>query len=391
MAWGTNAPQGADDLLSKAQRGGSLCVMPFRRFGAEECAALCAGLPSTGVLELLASGHAIGEAGAAAVGGMLAQYRPLRRLAVGDSSFGDAGADALLRGLGDAPCGLEALELDYKGLGEPGARAVSALLCRAGALRELTLARNPLQDGGVEALGEGLRAAMALESLDLSESGMTARGVEALGRAAREGGLRALRQLRVSRNAQLRDEGAGAVAALLAALPALRSCWAEGCEIGAAGGEALGAAAEAACAAGSALQALNLDGNAALGGGGAVRALAASGLSELRLGGCGVAEAAAEEMRHAHPALATLDLHSNQLGPRAAAALGGMRSLRSLRVFANPLGDQAAICLAPRHVHSVGPPRAQRRRPVVEAALSAAAPLLSPQALGVSSPPHVRR
>ena len=95
MAWGTNAPQGADDLLSKAQRGGSLCVMPFRRFGAEECAALCAGLPSTGVLELLASGHAIGEAGAAAVGGMLAQYRPLRRLAVGDSSFGDAGADAI--------------------------------------------------------------------------------------------------------------------------------------------------------------------------------------------------------------------------------------------------------------------------------------------------------
>ena len=104
-----------------------------------------------------------------------------------------------------------------------------------------------------------------------------------------------------------------------------------------------------------------------------------------------MAEAAAEEMRHAHPALATLYLHSNQLGPRAAAALGGMRSLRSLRVFANPLGDQAAICLAPRHVHSVGPPRAQRRRPVVEAALSAAAPLLSPQALGVSSPPHVRR
>ena len=60
MAWGTNAPQGADDLLSKAQRGGSLCVMPFRRFGAEECAALCAGLPSTGVLELLASAERLG-------------------------------------------------------------------------------------------------------------------------------------------------------------------------------------------------------------------------------------------------------------------------------------------------------------------------------------------
>ena len=68
---------------------------------------------------------------------------------------------------GGAPCRLEALQLDLKGLGEPGARAVGALLCRAPALRELTLARNPLGGAGVAALGEGLRAATALETLDL--------------------------------------------------------------------------------------------------------------------------------------------------------------------------------------------------------------------------------
>ena len=113
MAWGVATPQqgaatpqqgAADELLAKAATQRSLCIMPFRRFGADECVALCAGLPGTGVVELLASGHAIGEAGAAAVGRLLAQPSALRRLAVGDASFGDAGAEALLLGLGAAPC-----------------------------------------------------------------------------------------------------------------------------------------------------------------------------------------------------------------------------------------------------------------------------------------------
>ena len=102
MAWGVATPQqgAADELLAKATTQRSLCIMPFRRFGADECVALCAGLPGTGVVELLASGHAIGEAGAVAIGQLLAQRSALRRLAVGDASFGDAGAEALLLGLG---------------------------------------------------------------------------------------------------------------------------------------------------------------------------------------------------------------------------------------------------------------------------------------------------
>ena len=36
---------------------------------------------------------------------------------------------------------------------------------------------------------------------------------------------------------------------------------------------------------------------------------------------------------------------SNQLGPRAAAALGTLRGLRSLRLFDNPLEDTAALAL----------------------------------------------
>ena len=175
MAWGAAPQQGADDLIVKAQHsGGSLCIMPFRRLGAEECVALCGALPGTKVVELLASGHAIGEVGAEAVGRLLAQHPALLRLAIGDASFGDAGAEALLLGLGEAPCRLEALQLDLKGLGAPGARTVGALLCRAAALRELTLARNPLRCCGVEALGEGLRAAAALETLDLSEAQLDA-------------------------------------------------------------------------------------------------------------------------------------------------------------------------------------------------------------------------
>ena len=105
MAWGATPQQGAaDELLAKAATQRSLCIMPFRRFGADECVALCAGLPSTSLVELLASGHAIGEVGAAAVGQLLAQPSALRRLAIGDVSFGDAGAEALLLGLGTTPC-----------------------------------------------------------------------------------------------------------------------------------------------------------------------------------------------------------------------------------------------------------------------------------------------
>ena len=104
MAWGATPQQGADELLAKAATQRSLCVMPFRRFGADECVALCAGLPSTSLVELLASGHAIGEVGAAAVGQLLAQPSALRRLAIGDVSFGDAGAEALLLGLGTTRC-----------------------------------------------------------------------------------------------------------------------------------------------------------------------------------------------------------------------------------------------------------------------------------------------
>ena len=104
MAWGATPQQGADELLAKAATQRSLCIMPFRRFGADECVALCAGLPSTSLVELLASGHAIGEVGAAAVGQLLAQPSALRRLAIGDVSFGDAGAEALLLGLGTTRC-----------------------------------------------------------------------------------------------------------------------------------------------------------------------------------------------------------------------------------------------------------------------------------------------
>ena len=74
---------------------------------------------------------------------------------------------------------------------DQGDPAGPALCCAsiAPALRELTLARNPLGAAGVEALGEGLRAAAALATLDLSETQLNAAGVEALGRAARAGGL----------------------------------------------------------------------------------------------------------------------------------------------------------------------------------------------------------
>ena len=356
MAWGVPAPASApDDLLAKAQRSTTLCVMPFRRFGPDECAALCDGLADDSPLvELLASGHAIGEAGARAAGRLLARHATLRRLALGDALFGDAGVEALVAGLGEEPsCRLEVLLLDFKALGEPGARAVAALLERTAALRELTLARNPQLlrgDGGVRAMAGGLRAAAALEQLDLSETGLVGGGgVEQLSRAAQAGALRALRSLRLSRNA-LGPDGAAAVGgALLPALPALRECWLEECALEASGAAALGTGAAAARGAGVPLEALHLDRNAAAASDAAsVRALAAAaaaGLTTLHLGSCGLGDDEAADELGAARGLTALDLHSNQLGARAAAALGRLGGLRSLRLFDNPMGDAAALGL----------------------------------------------
>lgn len=219
MAWGAKS-----DLLLKAQSSSSLCVMPFRKFGAEECAQLCLSLHSNSTLtELLASGHDVGEEGARALGLLLAQPEcGLRRLAIGHNGWGAEGLSALLHGLGDASCRLVDLDLSYKGLDASAAPSLATLLARCVELERLSLSRNRL-DHSLQA--SSLPSSLVdLELRDVSLAQETLASLEAAipfnGRDDDENEpplhLASLRRLDLSENA-LTSEGCASVAHLLRA------------------------------------------------------------------------------------------------------------------------------------------------------------------------------
>ena len=169
MAWGVATTGGLDAetarLIEKVRQSGSLCIMPFRKFGAPDCAAFCKALLAAtpvcaGLTELYASGHPIGEEGAAALGAVLAaQGCTLQRLSLGDAHFGDAGVAALQSGLASKPCPLKCLDLSYKGLSETALRIIGEMFAQhqMEQLQSLTLARNTeIEDGALRAFVEAL-------------------------------------------------------------------------------------------------------------------------------------------------------------------------------------------------------------------------------------------
>ena len=149
MVWGDGGTNlDVAELLRKAKQTGSLCIMPFRKFGSVECIQLCTLLcAEPGVItELLASGHAIGGAGARAVASALAKPGcSITKLCIGDSQFGTEGVAAIESGK-TRLCSLEEWDLEYKGLCPDAARSLGALIGRNAlpALQVLKLARNPL-------------------------------------------------------------------------------------------------------------------------------------------------------------------------------------------------------------------------------------------------------
>ncbi|KAL1521820.1 hypothetical protein AB1Y20_021471 [Prymnesium parvum] len=336
MAWGQSS--GASDLLAKAQGASSLCVLPFRSFGSEQCVALCDALRANRTLtELQASGHNIGQPGAEALGQLLGHPGcALRRLAIGHAGFGAEGVAALLRGLEDAACPLLALDLELKGLGATAAAVLDALLRRCSCLQQLKLSRNPL---GRALPAAGLPA--TLVELELRDAAVSAEVIDALLDAA--AALPALRLVDLSENA-LADEGCARVARLLA-LTAISRLKMRGCAVGGAGGEALVAAASAREARGAPLEKLDLSLNPQLCSCEGIGGFAACGVEELDLADCALPASAATALAAALTArgdaarLRTLVLRSNGIDSRGCVALLACASLHHVSLFNNPLGD----------------------------------------------------
>jgi Leucine Rich repeat len=132
----------------------------------QDVAKLCAALDgNTTLLELSASGHAMAPETAAVVSAMLTCNSGLQALALGDSSFGDAGVAALCPGLA-ATATLQRLDLSAKGMTATGAISLGRALAACSSLTQLSLAGNRLGGGGIGNLTPGL---LSLRSLDLRD------------------------------------------------------------------------------------------------------------------------------------------------------------------------------------------------------------------------------
>lgn len=248
MAWGkpqsSSPTETASELIAKAHNTGSLVVLPMRTFGGQEMVALCDMLASnTTITELKASGKPIGAEGARAIGTLLASTDcSLRRLAVGDTNFGNEGGLHEMRVmLQNSQCSLHALDMSFKGLQASDAEDLAAVVGRCTELRELDLSRNSLGTRGLsKPLAAAASASESLAELVLSEADLDATAISAIVDASAGGQLRALHTLHASHNPRIGD--ASELGRLLAMLPSLRELHLKGCGLGAAAASALGTA-----------------------------------------------------------------------------------------------------------------------------------------------------
>jgi uncharacterized protein (TIGR02996 family) len=298
-------PGAADRLFAAAPL---LRKLAFE-FGHSDPAGLAVVEQLAQIDELGLHGTGLTAEGLAALAGSRHLTR-LRTLTVGANSFGDAGVEVLARGLPFAR--LEALDLS--GCGVTGA-GLSTLVGRraAGHLRSLSVGSNPLEAAGLAALSRSRHLA-GLTRLDLGSLTLDEEGAAAVAAARFSDGLAELNLSAI--------QDAGAVAALVSAAryPALRTLSLASVPLGAGG-----AAAVAASSLRETLRELNLDS----------AGLDDDGLETLSAGW--------------FPAVSTLDLSRNRIGPRGLAAVAAAESfpnLRSLKLWDCSVGAEAAAVLA---------------------------------------------
>jgi TPR repeat protein len=103
-----------------------------------------------GFEELDLSNCGIGDAGARAIAGVLAQSS-LTYLNIGENSIGDIGARAIAAVLDNVQCSLKNLRLSINCIGDAGAEAIAGVLAQS-SLTTLTLSNNPIGDAGAGAI-----------------------------------------------------------------------------------------------------------------------------------------------------------------------------------------------------------------------------------------------
>ena len=164
--WGARRAATFDHLNTSSEPCRSVYVLPGRTFGETEALALARAMePNSTLEELYASGHALGLAGAEALGAAIARHPALRVLCLGDETFGADREDgtpseammALTRRLPENSS-LATLDCERKGIGPVTLAAMLPYLLQHQALTELKLGQNGFGCAGARALAQSARA-----------------------------------------------------------------------------------------------------------------------------------------------------------------------------------------------------------------------------------------
>ncbi|XP_027388694.1 ribonuclease inhibitor isoform X2 [Bos indicus x Bos taurus] len=159
---------------------------------------------------------------------VLRATRDLKELVVSNNDIGEAGVQALCRGLAESACQLETLKLENCGLTAANCKDLCGIVASQASLKDLDLGSNRLGDAGLAELCPGLLSPSSqLRTLWLWECDLTVSGCRELCRVLQA--KEALKELSLAGNS-LGDEGAQLLCeSLLQPGCQLESLWVKSC------------------------------------------------------------------------------------------------------------------------------------------------------------------
>lgn len=228
---------GCGTLSSVLRSLPSLCELDlsYNQLGDAGLRLLCEGLldPQCHIERLQLEYSNLTAASCEPLASVLRAKRELKELGVNNNDIGEAGGQALCRGLAESTCPLESLKLEGCGLTSANCQDLCGIVAAKASLRTLELGNNKLGDAGITELCPGLLSPSSrLKTLWLWECDITVSGCRALCRVLRA--KESLKELSLAGNA-VGNEGIQLLCeSLVQPSCQLESLWVKSCSLTAA-------------------------------------------------------------------------------------------------------------------------------------------------------------